>query len=430
MSAVGVAMHGLVTELYPICRSITGNGVRQTLEILRRRLPLQVHEVPSGTAVFDWTVPREWNIRDAYVKAADGRRVIDFRASNLHVLNYSVPVRARMTLAELKPHLFTRPDLPDVIPYKTSYYKEAWGFCLRHRDLEELGDGEYDVLIDASLEAGSLTYGEYYLPGESDDEVLLSCHVCHPSLANDNLSAVAVAVSLAQALASRPSRRYSYRILFIPGTIGSITWLARNEDSVSRVKHGLVLAGLGAGEGFTYKKSRRGDAPIDRAVQHVLAHVKQPFAIASFSPYGYDERQFCSPGFNLPVGCLMRTPHGQYREYHTSADDPGFVAPAALAESLETCLRVVDVLERDERYLNLSPKCEPQLGRRGLYRTLGGEMDAAGREMAMLWVLNQSDGGPTLLDIAERAGLPFHAIAAAAETLTSHGLLKPVTDLA
>ena len=422
-------MHALVAELYPICRSITGDGVRRTLEILRKRVALEVHDVPSGTPVFDWTVPREWSIRDAYVKDGAGRRLVDFRRSNLHVVSYSMPVRRRMTLAELRPHLFTRPDWPDVIPYRTSYYKETWGFCLSEHQLQQLVAGEeYEVVIDSSLQPGSLTYGEYYLPGASDDEVLLSCHVCHPSLANDNLSAIAVAATLAERLAARASRRYSYRFLFIPGTIGSITWLARNETQASRIKAGVILAGLGAGDSFTYKKSRRGDTEIDRVVRHVLSQAKQPFAVTEFSPYGYGERQFCSPGFNLPVGCLMRTPHGSYREYHTSADDLDFVKPAALAESLDVCERIVDVLEHNGRHVNLNPRCEPQLGRRGLYRALGGEMDAASRELAMLWVLNLSDGASTLLDISDRAGLPFEHIHAAAEVLTNHGLLKPVTD--
>ena len=428
-ATAGAAMHALVAELYPLCRSITGNGVRQTLEILGKRLALDVHEVPSGTQVFDWMIPREWNIRDAYIADRDGRRVVDFRRSNLHVMSYSAPVRARMTLPELRPHLFTRPDWAEVVPYRTSYYKETWGFCLSERTLQQMREDEYDVVIDSTLEPGSLTYGEHYLPGATDDEVLISCHVCHPSLANDNLSAIAVAVTLAEALAARPSRRYSYRFLFIPGTIGSITWLARNEERVGRIKHGLILAGLGAGEGFTYKKSRRGDAEIDRAVGHVLRDAKGAVAVNDFSPYGYDERQFCSPGFNLPVGCLMKTPHGTYREYHTSADDVQFVTLAALTESLETLERIVDVLEHNVRYVNLSPKCEPQLGRRGLYRSLGGEMDAASRELAMLWVLNMSDGGPALLDIADRAALPFQTIQAAAAALANHGLLKPVTDL-
>ncbi len=422
--AVGREMYALVTELYPICRSITGNGVRQTLGILGRDVPLEVHEVPSGTPVLDWIVPREWNIRDAYVKAPDGRRIIDIRRSNLHVVSYSVPMRARMTLAELKPHLFTHPASPEVIPYRTSYYNESWGFCLSQRQRDEIVEDEYEVVIDSSLEPGSLTYGECHLPGASHDEVLISCHICHPSLANDNLSGIVVAAWLARALASRP-RRYSYRFLFIPGTIGSITWLARNEDRVSRIKHGLVLAGLGDRSAFTYKKSRQGDAEIDQAVAHIFNHAGRPCSVREFSPYGYDERQFCSPGFNLPVGCLMRTTQGQYPEYHTSADDLSFVSPGSLAESLRICLQIVEVLEQNERYINQNPKGEPQLGRRGLYRSLGGELDGASRELAMLWVLNLSDGRSALLDIAERSGLPFAAVKAAADALASHGLLRP-----
>ena len=270
--------------------------------------------------MFDWTVPREWNIRDAYVKGPDGRRVIDFQESNLHVVGYSVPVRVRLPLAELRKHLFSRPDRPDVVPYRTSYYAESWGFCVSHRQLEQMPEGEYEVVIDSTLEAGSLTYGEYYLRGATDDEVLISCHICHPSLANDNLSGMALVAHLARHLSSRP-RRYSYRFLFIPGTIGSITWLARNEEQASRIRHGLVVTGVGDPGPFTYKRSRRGDAEIDRAAAHVLRHAGGPYSIRDFSPYGYDERQFCSPGFNLPVGCLMRTPHGEYPEYHTSADD-------------------------------------------------------------------------------------------------------------
>jgi aminopeptidase-like protein len=428
-SALGHELHGLVTELYPICRSITGNGVRRTLEILQRTIPLQVHEVPSGTPVFDWMVPPEWNIRDAYVKAADGRRVIDFQESNLHVVGYSAPVRTRMPLAELRPHVFTRPDLPDVIPYRTSYYTETWGFCVSQRQLERMPEGEYEVVIDASLASGSLTYGEYHLPGTSDDEVLISCHVCHPSLANDNLSGIAVATLLARALAHRP-RRHSFRFLFIPGTIGSITWLARNEDRVRRIKHGLVLAGVGDRGGLTYKKSRQGRAEVDRAVAHVLEQTSRPYSLVDFSPYGYDERQFCSPGFNLPVGCLMRTPFGQYPEYHTSADNLTFVSSQSLGDSLAVCLDIVDVLEHNAHYVNQNPKGEPQLGRRGLYRSTGGELDRRSRELALLWVLNLSDGAHSLLDIAERSGLPFASIRAAAEALTSHGLLKTAAELA
>jgi aminopeptidase-like protein len=420
---VGAAMYALVAELYPICRSITGDGVRETLEILRKRIALDVHEVPTGTPVFDWTVPKEWNVRDAYVAAADGRRVIDFKRSNLHLLGYSIPVRQRMPLARLREHLFSRPDFPEVIPYRTSYYRETWGFCLPHRDLEALPEGEYDVVVDSTLEPGSLTYGECYIPGDEDDEVLLSCHVCHPSLCNDNLSGIAVLTELAGFLASR-RRRYSYRLLFIPGTIGSITWLARNEAHVGRIKHGLVVTGVGDAGPFTYKRSRRGDAEIDRAATHVLRHAAAAHRVVDFSPYGYDERQYCSPGFDLPVGCFMRTPHGEYREYHTSADNLGFVTPTALEAALRTCQAIVEVLEGNVGYVNQSPKCEPQLGKRGLYRALGGGLDRASQEMAMLWVLNLSDGRHTLLDIAERSGLAFPAVREAATALAEHGLLK------
>jgi aminopeptidase-like protein len=422
-AAIGAEMYSLIEELYPICRSITGDGVRRTLDIVRKHLPLEVHEVPSGTAVFDWTVPREWNIRDAYVKASDGRRVIDFQQSNLHVVGYSVPVRTRMSLAALRPRLFTRPDVPDAIPYRTSYYNETWGFCASQRQVDALPEDEYEVVIDATLEPGSLTYGECYLPGESQDEVLISCHTCHPSLCNDNLSGIALAVALGKYLATVP-RRHAYRLLFIPGTIGSITWLARNEGGVSRIKHGLVLASVGDAGPFTYKRSRQGTAEIDAAVEHVLTHAGVGHRIVDFTPYGYDERQFCSPGFDLPVGCFMRTPHGEFREYHTSADNLRLVHPDALGGSFRACVDVLEVLDANRRYVNLNPRCEPQLGKRGLYRALGGELDRASRELAMLWVLNMSDGTRSLLDIANRARPPFGQLKLAADLLTEHGLLR------
>jgi aminopeptidase-like protein len=423
---IGRDAHRLITELYPICRSITGDGVRETLRRVSERIPVEVVEVPTGTPVLDWTVPREWNIRDAYVADASGRRIIDFRASNLHVLNYSVPVSQRMTLAELRPHLHTLPEQPDRIPYRTSYYNDAWGFCLQHERLAELRDDEeYEVVIDSSLQPGHLSYGELVLPGSGAAEVLVSCHLCHPSLCNDNLSGIAVATLLAQALSAAP-RRHTFRFVFVPGTIGSISWLAANEDAVGRIASGLVLTGVGDPGSPTYKQSRRGNAAIDRAMAHVLATRRPDHAVVPFSPWGYDERQYCSPGFDLPVGCLMRTPHGTYPEYHTSGDDPGFVTPDALAETYELCLAAFDVLERDATYRNLSPKGEPQLGRRGLYGALGGSADKRSDELAMLWVLNQSDGEHTLLSIAERSGLPFATVAKAAALLEDHGLLAPV----
>ena len=423
-ATIGESLHALMAELYPICRSITGDGVRQTLRRLQREIPLEIHEVPSGTRVFDWTVPDEWNIRDAYIQNSRGERIVDFRKCNLHVVSYSVPVRRTLTLAELKPHLHSLPEHPDWVPYRTSYYQEGWGFCLSHRQLLGLPDDAYDVCIDATLAPGHLTYGEYYLPGERPEEILVSCHTCHPSLANDNLSGVAVAVALARRLAAVP-RRSSYRFLFIPGTIGSITWLALHEPQVARIHHGLVLTGVGDRGAPTYKASRRGDALVDRAARHVLHRDGGEYTLLDFEPYGYDERQYCSPGFNLGVGCFMRTPHSRYPEYHTSADDLDFVSAASLADSCAKCLAILQILEHDARYVNQSPKCEPQLGKRGLYTALRGSA-LPGVELALLWVLNLSDGRHSVLDIAERSGMPFAAIRGAAEALLAHDLLRPV----
>jgi aminopeptidase-like protein len=425
----GAEMYRLIEDLFPICRSITGEGVRETLRILGRHIPLEIHQVASGTRVFDWDVPKEWNIKRAYVKDSIGRKIIDFDRSNLHVLNYSTPINAKMSLTDLKPHLYTLPECPAWIPYRTSYYNPNWGFCLAHNDLLELSEGEYEVLIDSSLEDGHLTYGEYYLQGDIEAEVLISAHVCHPSLANDNLSGIAVATFLAKQL-SGLSPRYSYRFLFLPGTIGSITWLSSNEARASLIKHGLVLTCIGDGGPFTYKKSRRGDAEIDRAAAHVLRSASQSFEIRDFSPYGYDERQYCSPGFNLPVGCLMRTPHAQFPEYHTSADNLDLVRPEHLASSLSTCLSIFQVIEHNRRYLNQNPKCEPQLGKRGIYSQIGGQPDGKVRELAMLWVLNLSDGTNSLLDISEKSTLEFRFIHNAASTLQEHGLLMELPEVA
>jgi aminopeptidase-like protein len=420
----GDEMYALAQQLYPICRSITGDGVRQTLAILRERIPLELHEVASGTPVFDWTVPKEWNIRDAYIKNPHGERVVDFHRSNLHVVNYSIPVRAKMRLAELRPHLHSLPEQPRLIPYRTSYYSESWGFCLRHEDLVGLPDDEYEVCIDSTLQPGSLTYGEYALPGNSQDEVVIYTHTCHPSLANDNLSGLAVVTFLAQHIAPM-SRCYSYRFIFGPGTIGSITWLSRNESHLGRIRHGLVVALVGDSGPFTYKRSRRGDAAIDRIAVKALRDGDSPWSAIDFEPYGYDERQFCSPGVNLPVGRLTRTSNGAYPEYHTSADNLDLIKPQTLAQSLAACLRIVNMLENDRYYTNTSPKGEPQLGKRGLYRKSGGQRDVGQREYALLWVLNFCDGAHSLLDISERSGLSFEAIHAAAQDLKAAGLLVP-----
>ena len=419
---MGLEMYDLIHDLFPICRSITGDGLRESLRILQQYIPLEMHEVPSGTQVFDWTVPKEWNVRDAYVKNARGERVIDFRALNLHLVNYSVPVKKKMPLSELKPHLHAMPEYPDWVPYRTSYYKETWGFCLSHRALEALEKGEYEVVVDSTLEEGSLTYGELLLAGDTADEILISCHSCHPSLCNDNLSGMAVATFLARHISRQP-RRYTYRFLFLPGTIGAITWLALNSDKAERIRHGLTVACVGDSGASTYKRSRQGNAEIDRAVEHVLKHSGQPYEIVDFSPYGYDERQYCSPGFNLAVGSLTRTPHGRFPEYHTSADNLDFVHAESLADSLAKYLAVFDVLENNRTYLNQSPYCEPQLGKRSLYGSVGGGKSTADSVMAMLWVLNLSDGLNSLLDIAERSGMEFELIRLAAEALASTDLL-------
>lgn len=424
LGAIGKELHGFAEKLYPICRSITGDGLRETLRSIQSKIPLEIFEVPTGSPVFDWAIPKEWNITDAYIKDASGRRVVDFQRSNLHVLNYSTPVHATLPLRELKQHLFTIPEHSDSIPYRTSYYKEQWGFCLTHNQLSALEEGNYEVCIDSRLTDGTLSYGECHIPGYSKEEVLISSHVCHPSLANDNLSGITVATRLAQFLKGK-ELRYSYRFLFIPATIGAIAWLARNGDKEANIRHGLVLTGIGDRGGFHYKRSRRGDTEIDRAAGIVLQHCGEASEVLEFSPYGYDERQYCSPGFNLPVGCLMRSVWGTFPEYHTSADNLDFIHPDQLARSLRVCVSICDVLENNRSYRNQNPFCEPQLGKRDLYRSTGGE-SLETEIHARLWVLNFSDGDHSLLDIAERSGLPFETIRSAAELLSEKGLLADV----
>jgi aminopeptidase-like protein len=412
-------MYALASRLFPLCRSITGDGVRETLREAAGHIPLEIHEVPSGTQVLDWTVPDEWNIRDAYIAGTDGRRIVDFGESNLHVVSYSEPVRTDMTVEDLRPHLHVHAERPDWIPYRTSYYTRSWGFCLTRNQFDALEDETYEVVIDSTLSPGSLTYGECFLPGPSDDEILLTTHVCHPSLANDNVSGIALLTELGVTLAELP-RRHSYRLLFIPGTIGSITWLARNESRLSHIVGGLVVACVGDSGPLTYKRSRRGDAAVDRAGTHVVE--RSDGRILDFVPWGWDERQFNSPGFDIPVGCLTRSLEGEFPEYHSSADDLQLIGADRLEEALQAALEIVDVLEQDGTYRNLSPKGEPQLGRRGLYRGLGGP-DPGTDQLAMLWVLNQSDGSRTLLDIAERSGLAFSDVRRAADALLEAGLL-------
>ncbi|MET3911277.1 aminopeptidase-like protein [Bradyrhizobium sp. S3.3.6] len=418
----GKAIHEFIAEMYPICRSITGDGVRKTIDLIRNYIPLTTCEVPSGLQVFDWTVPPEWNVRDAYIKNSAGDRVVDFKKSNLHLLGYSVPMRARMTLDELKPHLYSDPERPDWTPYRTSYYEATWGFCLPHNQLLTMPEDDYEVCVDCSLEPGHLTYGDLRLLGHTSDEVLISCHICHPSLCNDNLSGIAIATALAQHL-RKMDLRYTYRFVFVPGTIGSITWLALNEAHVKRVKHGCVITCAGDAGPMTYKRSRRGNTEIDRAWSYVLEKSGEPYEIQEFSPYGYDERQYCSPGFNLPIGAIMRTPYGKFAEYHSSADNLDFVCPAALRDTLAKTIAVIDVIENNAYYRTQKPFCEPRLGNYGLYNGLGG-LTAGDFQMGLLWVLNMSDGESSLLDIAERAKLPWETIKQAAAALSRAGLIN------
>jgi aminopeptidase-like protein len=447
---IGNEMYDLMVKLYPICRSITGNGVRKTLDIISEQIPLEKYEIPTDTQVFDWTIPKEWNIKDAYVKKSNGEKIIDFKKSNLHVLNYSTPVNKTVSLRELKDHLFTSPAQPALIPYRTSYYHENWGFCITHNQMLQLEEDEYEVVIDSTLEDGSLSYGEYFIKGESEDEVLLSCYTCHPSMCNDNLSGVVLLAFLAKYLKNL-SLQYSYRFLFIPETIGSITWLFRNEHNIPKIKHGLVATCVGDSGVSSYKKSRQGNAEIDRTVIDVLKNSGDEYKIMDYEPIGSDERQFCSPGFNLPVGSLLRTHPYYFTEYHTSGDDTNFVQPKYLADSFSKYFKVILKLEEnfgkfysknneeelpeidsknDQVFLNLNPKCEPKLDKIGLYRKVGAGTDNTEderiRTLTILWVLSYSDGKHSLRHISLRSGIDFKQIKQTAELLHEKKLLKRI----
>ncbi len=416
-------IYNFIEKLYPICRSITGDGVRETLKLIHEIIPITIKEITSGTEVFDWTIPKEWKIRDAFVKNSKGERIIDFQKSNLHVVNYSIPVNKKVTLKELKKHLYSIPDQPDWIPYRTSYYKEDWGFCLTHNQLQNLEDEIYEIKIDSELFDGNLTYGEFYLEGKTTDEVLISTHICHPSMCNDNLSGISVAAHIGKYLLGKKNH-FSYRIIFIPATIGAITWLAQNENSSENIKFGIVLALLGDAGKFNYKKSRNDSAAINKIVEKVLIDSQLDYNIREFTPYGYDERQFCSPGINLPVGTLMRTPNKEFPEYHTSADNLDFVKPEYLNQSYQIIIDTINIIENNFSYINLFPKCEPQLGKRGIYNSVAGDIKEI--ELAMLWILNYSDGEHDLLDISKRSGLKFEIFIKAVKLLLKHNLIRKI----
>jgi aminopeptidase-like protein len=421
-----IDLHGLVRKLFPFTRSLTGEGVRQTLRTVQSLIPLEIVEVPSGTPVLDWEVPDEWTFRRATISHLNGQVLVDTQVNNLHVVGYSQPVHGVMTRDELALHVHTLPDRPDAIPYRTGYYANSWGFCLSHRQWQSMDDASYRVDIDSQLAPGHLSYGEYFLPGSEPGEILISVHVCHPSLADDNLSGIAIATGLAMCEAARGERRLGIRFLYLPATIGPITWLDRNQDRVGSICHGLVLTCLGDPGPFHYKQSRSG-AAIDQAVAHVLEHGSVAHEVLPFSPYGYDERQYCSPGFDLPVGCLMRGVHGTFPQYHTSDDNLDFVTPAALDESFAMVAAIVDLLQHNRTLTRVDGRGEPQLGRRGLYRAIAGQSDGGGAtQLDLLWVLNLADGRHTLLDMAARAKVPFTRLVAAARLALDAQLVEEI----
>ena len=455
-SKIGEEMYGLIEDLFPICRSITGNGTRKTLKILSDLIPLDIHEIPSGSRVFDWTIPKEWNINDAYIKSPTGEKLIDFKECNLHVLYYSTPVHKKISLRELKNHIFTQPDRLKDIPYRTSYYSEKWGFCMSHEQFLKLDDGDYEVLIDSELKSGSLTYGECYFKGKSDAEILLSCYICHPSLCNDSLSGVVTAVELAKYIANlKQKSNYSYRFLFIPETIGSITWLSRNQQQIRKIKHGLIITCTGDVGPLTYKKSRQGNTEIDKTVIDVLKKSGEDYSILDFFPFGSDERQYCYPGIDLAMGCLTRTMYGDFPEYHTSADKLTYVHPNSLAKTLEIYTKIIEKLENnfgkfsfkpnkirkmkktsneDPVFLNLV-KCEPQLGKREIYHELGGpklrpfhgrgsKSTTEIKEKAIMWILAFSDGTNSITDIERESNIDFDTLIESSNLLCEKELIK------
>lgn len=415
----------LLQRLFPICRSLTGDGVRETLGILRETVPMEIFEIPSGTEVFDWQIPAEWNIRDAWIKDASGKRVVDFQVSNLHVVSYSVPVHRTMTLDELRPHLHSLPEQPDAIPYLTSYYKRDWGFCLTHRQLEQLSEGEYEVCIDSSLEPGSLTLAECVLPGETDEEILFSTYCCHPSMANNELSGPVMTTALYRYLAGLKKRRYTYRFCWVPETIGALTYLHLRGDVLKQqVKAGFVVTCCGDSGAFTYKKVRNPQNILDRTVLHVLKHMGVEHKVVEFFPTGSDERQYSSPGFNLPIGSLMRTMYGIYPEYHTSLDNLEFVTPDAMMQTLSAYINVLYCLENNVFLENLKPFGEPFLSKYDLYHSLGGQKQQRDFTKKLRYVLNFSDGENDLLNIAERVGAPLWDFEQCVDDLSAVGLLR------
>jgi len=428
VSELGHEMHNLVRRLFPICRSITGNGVRQTLKFLSEVVPLVIKEVPSGTKVFDWVIPDEWNINDAYVKDAEGHRVIDFKKSNLHIVNYSVPFEGTLSLEELREHLHTLPDQPQLIPYVTSYYTRRWGFCLAHNEYERLKEGIYEVRIDSTLEAGSLTYGELFIEGEIDNEILLSTSICHPSMANNELSGPVVTAYIVKHLLTNGKKPYySYRVLFMPERIGSLTYLHFNLEHLKRkVSGGYVITCVGDPGNFSYLKTRQGNSLVDRVSLHVLKHKAEGFRLYDFLDRGSDEIQYNYPGIDLNVGSLMRTKYGEYPEYHTSGDDLDFVSPIGLKGSLEMYKCCLNVFENNRIYVN-TLLCEPQLSKRNLISGLSKKgVQSRQIQRIIMNILAYCDGNHDLLSIADKMEKPIWELFPVVKKLLRHKLIRIV----
>ena len=421
-------MDSLITKLFPICRSITGEGVRETLRIIGNEIPLTVYEVPSGTDIFDWKIPDEWNINDAYVKNDKGERVIDFRSSNLHVVGYSIPFEGKLSLDELKNHLHTLPDQPDLIPYVTSYYEKRWGFCLSHNEYIKLEDGVYEVKIDATLEPGSLTYADLVIEGESDKEVLISTYICHPSMANNELSGPVVATYLANHLIGLENKPYyTYRFIYVPETIGAITYINKNlEHLMKKILAGYVVTCVGDPGPFSYLKTRQENTLVDRVTLHVLKHCGQEYKVYPFIYRQSDERQYNAPGVELPVGSLMRTKYASYPEYHTSADDLNFVTTEALNGSMEMYIHCTEVLECNRKY-KTTVLCEPNLGKRGLYPTLSLKGSSANVKL-MKDLIAYSDGRNDLLWVADKIGCSIWKLSPIVETLVQNDILVQIDE--
>lgn len=415
-------------RLWPLCRSITGNGLRQSFAILSELIPLTLEEIPTGTKAFDWEVPKEWNIDDAYIITPDGRKICDFKENNLHILNYAIPFEGEMSFEELQSHLYTRPDLPDAIPYVTSYYKEKWGFCLSHNDFQKLPrSGAYKIYIHSTLKPGHLTLGHLVLKGETEKEVLLSSYLCHPSMANNELSGPLTLAFLYKRIHAMPRRRYSYRFILAPETIGVIAYLAKyGVEMKARTEAGYVLTCVGTDADPVYKRSKRGCSLADRAAEHVLRFSGRSFSTIPFSIGGSDERQYCSPGFNLPVGSLIRSMYQKYPEYHTSLDNKQLLSFEAMKQTIDLYFDIIHALELNAKYTNTNPYCEAQLGKRGLYPDSRGALWKEGTDFTrmVLHTLAFADGDTDLFDIAEKYGQPIHAFQPAIECLLKNGLLR------